>query len=419
MRQAATSREIHDSLMRKVSRERVGTELEGMLTGKAAKPRMALTMIGELGLSDAVFLISTPAKDNGCEQGSSTSKRYITTICGSIVYHCHEPLTTAYNTTSSIKDNMESVMEHTSISNDTTFPTRSSFTITGPSSQPPLAYQHQTTTEEREILRNHGWAESLNLLKLVDYIVIPYKEKWITAFCEGGNSANKVTLLDERIFLLSLYLSPFRDLTWQDPVKLKRNRVVTMSMLKDGVKFPNRDVDAVECIMEHLDVFLREIRRKTAAIVTATTATTIDNNTNEQSSFSRLEVGMLLRNVKHRWVTCLLVAGCIELRFTTSFFDNDQCGEVGVNSTNPWNIVVQACENFYRFVHEQNLDCCWEARPLVNGKEIMQRLHLTGSGRIIGQLVDEQWKWMLQNPQGGKEDCVAFLEQKYLEIIHS
>jgi hypothetical protein len=73
--------------------------------------------------------------------------------------------------------------------------------------------------------------------------------------------------------LLSLYLSPFRDLTWQDPVKLKRNRVVTISMLKDGVKFPNRDVDAVECIMEHLDVFLKEIRRITAAMMTPTTST--------------------------------------------------------------------------------------------------------------------------------------------------
>jgi tRNA nucleotidyltransferase/poly(A) polymerase len=406
MRQAATSREVHDSLMRKVSRERVGTELEGMLTGKAAKPKMALTMIGELGLSDAVFRISTPGGNDdggsrsGSEHGSCTTTNQpnmmpstTTTICGSIVYHSHK----------------------TVITNDT-IPTRSSsFTITGPSLQPPLAYQHQTTNEERESLRNHGWTESLHLLNIVDHLVTPYKEKWIRTYCGEGNSTTNVTSLDERIFLLSLYLSPFRDLTWQDPVKLKRNRVVTISMLKDGVKFPNRDVDAVECIMEHLDAFLKQIRRVTSAMMTPTTSTTEDSK--ESSTFSRLLVGMLLRNVKHRWVTCLLVAGCIELRLTTSFHNTEQCEEVNV--TTRGNHVVQACENFYRYVQEQHLDCCWEARPLVNGKDIMQRLNLTGGGRIIGQLVEEQWKWMLQNPLGKREDCVAFLQQKYLEIIHS
>jgi hypothetical protein len=49
----------------------------------------------------------------------------------------------------------------------------------------------------------------------------------------------------------------------------------------------------------------------------------------------------------------------------------------------------------------------------------MQRLNLKGGGQIIGQLVEEQWKWMLLNPLGEREDCVAFIQQKYLEIIHS
>ncbi len=93
---------------------------------------------------------------------------------------------------------------------------------------------------------------------------------------------------------------------------------------------------------------------------------------------------------------------------------NNRCD---INSSS-WRNVVQACENFYRFVHEQNLDACWEMRPLLNGKEIMQQLKMIGGGRIIGQLVDEQWKWMLQNPLGGKDECVTFLEQKYRELIN-
>jgi hypothetical protein len=61
-------------------------------------------------------------------------------------------------------------------------------------------------------------------------------------------------------------------------------------------------------------------------MMTPTASTTEDSK--ESSTFSRLQVGMLLRNVQHRWVRCLLVAGCIELRLTTSFHNTKQCEEV-------------------------------------------------------------------------------------------
>jgi tRNA nucleotidyltransferase (CCA-adding enzyme) len=55
LRQASSSDTIHQALMVKVSRERVGKELEGMLSGKGAKPHKALSLIGNLQLSSCVF----------------------------------------------------------------------------------------------------------------------------------------------------------------------------------------------------------------------------------------------------------------------------------------------------------------------------------------------------------------------------
>jgi hypothetical protein len=105
-------------------------------------------------------------------------------------------------------------------------------------------------------------------------MVIPYIEKWMRTYCGEGNSTTNVTVLDERIFptiALSLSLSRF-NLARSCEIE-EEPRCFTISMLKDGVKFPNRDVDEVECIMEHLDVFLKEIRRITAAMMTPTTST--------------------------------------------------------------------------------------------------------------------------------------------------
>eukprot|EP00531_Pseudo-nitzschia_arenysensis_P017790 CAMPEP_0116153450 /NCGR_PEP_ID=MMETSP0329-20121206/21253_1 /TAXON_ID=697910 /ORGANISM="Pseudo-nitzschia arenysensis, Strain B593" /LENGTH=588 /DNA_ID=CAMNT_0003650363 /DNA_START=142 /DNA_END=1908 /DNA_ORIENTATION=- len=47
--------EIHQQLHRKVSRERVGNELEGMLSGKLANPILAMDLISRMNLADSVF----------------------------------------------------------------------------------------------------------------------------------------------------------------------------------------------------------------------------------------------------------------------------------------------------------------------------------------------------------------------------
>ncbi len=46
---------IHEQLHRKVSRERVGNELEGMLSGKHANPILAMDLICRMNLADSVF----------------------------------------------------------------------------------------------------------------------------------------------------------------------------------------------------------------------------------------------------------------------------------------------------------------------------------------------------------------------------
>jgi len=56
---AAKNSNIHTQLHRKVSRERVGKEMEGMLSGRHANPYNALTTLCELGLMKSVFCLPT------------------------------------------------------------------------------------------------------------------------------------------------------------------------------------------------------------------------------------------------------------------------------------------------------------------------------------------------------------------------
>nr|CCA17355.1 tRNA nucleotidyltransferase putative [Albugo laibachii Nc14] len=57
LRQAAQLDDVKDALIQKVSRERVGKELLGMLEGPSAHPQRAFTLMHELGLFKCVFLV--------------------------------------------------------------------------------------------------------------------------------------------------------------------------------------------------------------------------------------------------------------------------------------------------------------------------------------------------------------------------
>jgi tRNA nucleotidyltransferase (CCA-adding enzyme) len=57
---ASMDYQIHTELHRKVSRERVGKELEGMLSGKHADPQKALQMICDLRLAGGVLCMPPP-----------------------------------------------------------------------------------------------------------------------------------------------------------------------------------------------------------------------------------------------------------------------------------------------------------------------------------------------------------------------
>jgi tRNA nucleotidyltransferase (CCA-adding enzyme) len=71
--------EVRSAFATKVSRERVGKELEGMLSGKKARPYHAIKAIHELHLSNLVFLlppqITTPLTDEEWQQGLDYASR--------------------------------------------------------------------------------------------------------------------------------------------------------------------------------------------------------------------------------------------------------------------------------------------------------------------------------------------------------
>lgn len=284
---AATNEAIQTALLQKVSRERVGKELEGMLSGTGARPHKAMELIGSLNLSDCVFTLPDDVKLEGAYEGQLFTKEMVPAL----------------------------------------------------------------------------WATARESL-------LPRME---LVQCAHTMHDKATSSLNTRLFAMATYLLPFRNVFYMDR-KAKKVGVVEF-IIRDSIKFKNKDVAAMTTLMEHVDSFVKILVQP--------------NN-----CATRLEVGLLLRVTKDLWVTCLWLASVL-----TPSVSLDDAQRV-----------------YVKILVDLNLDLSWKTRPLLDGRALIQALGLP-KGPVVGTYLQEQVKWMFQHPDGSKEECLEHLVgwQKQLE----
>ena len=367
IRAAAQSPEVHRSLHLKVSRERVGKELEGCLTGKGARPGRALDLVAQLKLAGSVFTFP-PGAD--------------ATVSGRLVGRAYD-------------------------------------------GSPDALAQH----------REHGWEEAAETIRILPRVLESHndelqmeKEAGEDLTCDStaetdpaGNvttdaarssstvasstadhrqkSLSMASSVDMRLVHLSTFLLPFRELVFLD--KKKRRVTVINHMIKEGIKFKNRDCLAMDNMMANLDT-MRSILIKIRQESVRARQCGEEGEYPQLPKICRLETGMLLREVRELWVTLLLQATVSEMR-VIELSDGKSC-PAGSTADD----ALQTARDFYRAVRAEGLDGCWRNRPLINGSEIMAQLGVP-RGPEVSAYIQEQIEWMLLNPNGSKDECELHL----------
>lgn len=107
----------------------------------------------------------------------------------------------------------------------------------------------------------------------------------------------------------------------------------------------------------------------------------------------------------------LLTAAAWEIRLCQRRRENNGGGDATSTSTAD----EQPSRHFYRaIVGELDLDECWRIRPHLNGKEIIKELSLP-KGPLVGMYIEDQTRWMLLNPKGTRDECMAHLVERKRE----
>ncbi|OQR84657.1 tRNA nucleotidyltransferase [Achlya hypogyna] len=79
--------EVKDALLKKVSRERVGKELSGMLAGTSAHPDRALALLAEFGLLECVFALPTPCLTTALEPATLPPETWPQALACALAMH--------------------------------------------------------------------------------------------------------------------------------------------------------------------------------------------------------------------------------------------------------------------------------------------------------------------------------------------
>ena len=379
IRSAAKSPEVHHSLHLKVSRERVGKELEGCLTGKGARPGRALDLITQLKLAGSVFTF--PPGADATVSGRLVGRDYDGSP-DDLAHHREHGWEEAAETIRILPRVLESHNDELQMEKeaeedltcDASAETDPAGNVTADAARSGIERMHTSST-----------VASSTAGPLLHY----HRQK----------SFSMASSVDMRLVHLSTFLLPFRELVFLD--KKKRRVTVINHMIKEGIKFKNRDCLALDCMMANLDTMRSILIKIRQESVRARQCGEEEDNP-RLPKICRLETGMLLREVRELWVTLLLQATVSEMR-VIELSDGKSC-PAGSTADD----ALQTARDFYRAVRAEGLDGCWRNRPLINGAEIMAQLGVP-KGPEVSTYIQEQIQWMLLNPNGSKDECELHL----------
>lgn len=356
---AAQHIDIHRALHVKVSRERVGKELEGMLSGKGARPVEALQLISHLKLAGSVFCLPWPGVNDDDN---------VQSVSGSIAGHAYS------------------------------FDAQHLAGIPDAASDPQIRH-----------VRELGWEEARRILDLLPNVVEPFTRSTLDWTGEGDGGvanasaslvtdgtptpgaallASSVTQLDSRLLPLAVFLLPFRKLTYRQQRKQKDFSAISY-VVRESIKFKTVDVTALTLLLDTVDDM--------ADLLKCASSDAEHGISSDALGRRRLQVGLLLRRLKDLWVTSVVLGTVL----IVSQVDHESSKPPEEAHTD-W--VKGAIRLHRQIVCELRLDQCWKVRPLLDGTSIIKELGLP-RGPQVAQYLDEQVKWMLQNPHGTKEQC--------------
>ncbi|CBN74516.1 conserved unknown protein [Ectocarpus siliculosus] len=454
LRAAARDSEIQAALGTKVSRERVGTELCGMITGKMAQPALALSLLQDLGLAAAVYAppehLVPPPVDGGIdwERGAAVAR------AAARLLEFRSSVTEAGE--EEVTDGAPPPAAAAAV--ETVAPAEGAAAEAGLAAGAGSSCAPSAGGAQPGGKASAPGKEPANMSPLGGG-----GEGRVSMGGKPGSRDGKKeapTTLVRELFLCAALL-PLAGMKH----KAKKGKLVSAahSVVADSLKLKSKEAKNVEDILDLLKTFrpladayvAYPTSPGTSAVATKMEVEVDGTDREGRATFSRLSVGLAVRQAKQLWPTCVdlccavemcepqqqappspsppppptttktttgTIFACpadhleqtVEAAAVTSSAGSGPPPAAGGEEDEPFReggkerAVIYKYAGLRKAVAGMGLERAWDMVPLARGNELMAELQLP-KGPEIGKQMAKQASWQLEHPEGTREQCVAFL----------
>ncbi len=207
-------------------------------------------------------------------------------------------------------------------------------------------------------------------------------------------SLSRQTIFDVNnpLLFLAAALAPLNGCTFFHEKK-KRTMPAATHVLQNSLKMKNKDIMHVMSILNSLDN-LKELSYA-------------------DPPGSRVELGLSVRALKDFWLDAIVVACAWEL-----CNGKEGEGEDGEDAMLSDLAKSNSDATLRRYIALKNrveelcLDGVWHMQPLMNGKDLMEKLGIPRGPRV-GEVLHEQVKWQLSHPNGRADDFEEYFRHNF------
>lgn len=380
IRKAASNSDVQAALKVKVSRERIGIEVDGMLSGP--RPASSIRMLHSLNLAHIAFGI--PPLPNGC----------------TIIGHFALPATTSFPEYASSTDPR--------LSDTNAFPpeyltkVRTGSFLDSDPNEFPVDWQ----------------VVGLTIVNSLDFLAKVQENVFEVESCKGApeTSLDYVSWLpldpeERRLLTLACQLLPLAHIS----KKSAKGKVESMPaiILLEALKRPQRDCNAVMSLINSALAFGSQVLASEGP--------------------NRLESSLILKNLaREKWKSALLLAKafCIlpilirmqyaQGRSVAQPYTHFATGENETIEEIPHCDIAIEMEKIRSILHkfdiledrfhEWGIMGCWNWKPLLTGMDVKSAAGGNISGRAIGILMDELTKWTLLHPTATRDEAFNYIQ---------
>ncbi|KAF9095726.1 CCA tRNA nucleotidyltransferase, mitochondrial [Mortierella sp. AD031] len=357
-KQAILDSRIKQALKTKISKERIGSELDKMIEDGAGRST-AIRLLQELGLYDVVF---APPEVNTVAKGTTVVEGTVCEIQDAFklvwimewILKIHPSLAAEDEADGTIYQAERDAGQESLLRQTQSVPMTSHLSplIT---SEPIPGIPHILTTEE------------------------PYPER-----------------LAKRNLILAAMLYPYREMT---ATVNKKIMPAGSWILRYGLKGRNVDIEIVTKLMESLKAVQETVSSITAEIP----------ESQEVLKKERAKMGMLIRDigfitvVGKKWRSAFLLGLGVDLLDKFDLLKQGILDDVTKAKVSKYNAFLSKAETY-------QIDHCFSWKYIVDGKEITRLLKVKPGPKVTGYL-QTIMRWQLQHPHSSKEECQAWIQE--------